>query len=52
MPWGDPWKRRLENGMQKAKVPFAAAARGEGCPVGARWDPDPGPGASWGEKAT
>lgn len=38
--------------MQKAKVPFAAPAQGDGCTMGARQDPDPGPGASWGEKAT
>lgn len=52
MPWGDPWKCRSENVMQKAKVAFAAPAQGEGCPVGARRDPDPGPRASRGEKAT
>lgn len=50
--WGDLWKCRLENVMQKSKVPSAAPAWGEGCPVETQQDPDPGPGASWGEKAT
>lgn len=52
MPRGDLWKCHSENVMQEAKVPFAAPQRVEGCPVGAQQDPDPSPGASWGEKAT